>query len=184
MAIDKAVDSAALEAALKASADAIREKTGDTATIPWDAAKGFAEAIAAIEAGGGDVTINGLTVLSGTFAVTEDVESGYYYVPVKYGMAIPTAPYVYVFLQDGRPDNTIKHMITAVSAPYLYYGSLNIDGAVYVGSQGSGNAISSTEGTNSISGTVMTNELMIGLYTSKFPLRAGSVYGWIYMYEE
>ena len=53
MAIDKAVDSAALEAALKASADAIREKTGDAASIPWDAAKGFADAIAAIEAGGG-----------------------------------------------------------------------------------------------------------------------------------
>jgi hypothetical protein len=53
MAYDKLVDSAALDAALKASADAIRGKTGDTASIPWDADKGFAEAIAGIQAGGG-----------------------------------------------------------------------------------------------------------------------------------
>ncbi len=53
MAYDKLVDSAALDAALKASADAIRGKTGDTASIPWDANKGFAEAIAGIQAGGG-----------------------------------------------------------------------------------------------------------------------------------
>lgn len=53
MAYDKVVDSAALEAALKASADAIRGKTGGSGSIPWDAVKGFADAIAAIETGGG-----------------------------------------------------------------------------------------------------------------------------------
>lgn len=74
MAIDKAVDSAALEAALKASADAIREKTGDSASIPWDAAKGFAEAIAGIKAGG---DIGGKRFEYCTYTVAEDKTSAF-----------------------------------------------------------------------------------------------------------
>ena len=56
MAIDKAVDSAKLNACLDAEADAIRAKTGGSADIPFDYAnnKGFADAIAAIPSGGGD----------------------------------------------------------------------------------------------------------------------------------
>lgn len=50
MAIDKAVDSAVLDAGLKTIADAIREKGGTTDPIAFDA---MADAIAAIEAGGG-----------------------------------------------------------------------------------------------------------------------------------
>lgn len=62
MAYDKVVDSAQLEAAITASANAIREKTGDAALIQWVANKGFAEAIAAIESGGGlDISQFGFT---------------------------------------------------------------------------------------------------------------------------
>lgn len=76
MAYDKVVDSAVLEAGLKASADAIREKTKGTATIPWDVAKGFADAIAAIEAGdGGGVSIEDYNVVTGTFALAENAAS-------------------------------------------------------------------------------------------------------------
>lgn len=78
MAYDKVIDSAALEAALKASADAIRGKTGGSGSIPWDAVKGFAEAIAAIEAGGGSGgDINGAKYVCGSFTPESDITSNY-----------------------------------------------------------------------------------------------------------
>lgn len=45
MAYDKAVDSAKLDAAMKATADKIRAGTGDTAGIQWNETSGFANAI-------------------------------------------------------------------------------------------------------------------------------------------
>lgn len=57
MAIDKAVDSAQLEADLTAVADAIRAKTGSTATMTLDEMPG---AIAGIETGGGGFTLEDL----------------------------------------------------------------------------------------------------------------------------
>lgn len=48
MAYDKLIDSAKLDAAMNATADAIRAKTGDTADIPWDESNGFADAISGI----------------------------------------------------------------------------------------------------------------------------------------
>lgn len=60
MAIDKAVDSAALDAALVATANAIRQKGGGSAKIAWDAASGFAEAVIKIP----EAAIDGYTKLS------------------------------------------------------------------------------------------------------------------------
>ncbi len=51
MAFDKVVDSAQLDSAMTYTAGRIREKTGETASIPWNAAKGFGDAIDAITAG-------------------------------------------------------------------------------------------------------------------------------------
>ena len=53
MAYDKVVDSARLDKALTATADSIRAKTGESTAIPFDADRGFADAVAAIRAGGG-----------------------------------------------------------------------------------------------------------------------------------
>ena len=52
---EKLVDSVKLDAALTSTADAIRAKTGDSATIPFDYANGdgFKDAIEAIPSGGG-----------------------------------------------------------------------------------------------------------------------------------
>lgn len=50
MALDKAVDSALLDKALKSTADAIRSKTATTDDILWDIFTGFAEAIKKITA--------------------------------------------------------------------------------------------------------------------------------------
>lgn len=75
MAYDKAVDSVVLDAGLKATADAIREKTGDTELIQWLAESGFKEAVEAIESGGGDIL--GHKFACGSFTLTEDTTSQY-----------------------------------------------------------------------------------------------------------
>lgn len=49
MAFDKLIDSAKFDAAITASADAIRAKTGDTAKIPWNETTGFSSAISQIK---------------------------------------------------------------------------------------------------------------------------------------
>lgn len=48
MSFDKLIDSAKFDAAMTASADAIRAKTGGTAKIPWDETTGLANAIEGI----------------------------------------------------------------------------------------------------------------------------------------
>lgn len=53
MAYDKVIDSAQLDSALTATADAIRGKTGEASPIAWDAVSGFAAAVAGISTGGG-----------------------------------------------------------------------------------------------------------------------------------
>lgn len=56
MAIDKAVDSGALDTALTYTADRIRAKAGSTEQIAWDATKGFGDAVDGISAGSGATT--------------------------------------------------------------------------------------------------------------------------------
>lgn len=51
MAFDKVVDSAALDAAMTYTANRIRSKTGGTDQIAWDSAKGFGDAVDAIQEG-------------------------------------------------------------------------------------------------------------------------------------
>ena len=54
MAYDKVVDSTQLDAAMTYTANRIRNKTGDTNQIVWDSAKGFGDAVDAINSGGGN----------------------------------------------------------------------------------------------------------------------------------
>lgn len=70
MAYDKVVDSAQLNAALTATANAIREKAGNSDACPWDASTGFASLIAAIQAGGGGGNVE---ATSGTFTPSADI---------------------------------------------------------------------------------------------------------------
>ena len=49
MAYDKVIDSAKLDAAMTATADAIRAKTGGTANLAWNESTGFKNAVEAIE---------------------------------------------------------------------------------------------------------------------------------------
>ena len=68
MAYDKVVDSAVLDAGLKQIADAIREKGGTAGNLAFPTA--MADAIAAIEAGGG----GGATVSFGSFTPSTDAK--------------------------------------------------------------------------------------------------------------
>ena len=68
MAYDKLIDSAKLDAAMNATADAIRGKTGGSADIPWNESTGFASAIAAIASG----TSGGSQVAMGTFLSSDE----------------------------------------------------------------------------------------------------------------
>lgn len=56
MAFDKIIDSAKLDGALSATADAIRSKTGATDSIPWDETAGFKTAVESMEIGGTSVS--------------------------------------------------------------------------------------------------------------------------------
>lgn len=75
MAYDKVVDSSVLDAGLKQIADAIREKGGTSDNLAFPA--GMAEAIAAIEAGGGAEMILGREYMCGSFTLAEDTTGDY-----------------------------------------------------------------------------------------------------------
>lgn len=74
MAIDKAIDSAALDAGLLSVANAIRTKGGTSAPLAFPA--GFVSAVEAITAGGGGSS--GLAYDMGTFTLSIDEASNYF----------------------------------------------------------------------------------------------------------
>lgn len=72
MAFDTVVDKAQLEGAITASANAIREKTGDSALIEWKPGNGFADEISSIQA---NPVIQPLTVTeNGTYEAPAGVD--------------------------------------------------------------------------------------------------------------
>ena len=74
MAYDKLIDSAKLDAAMNATADAIRGKTGGSADIPWDESTGFSSAISTIPVGSKTQT---KTVTPGASAQVVKPDSGF-----------------------------------------------------------------------------------------------------------
>lgn len=61
MAYDKVVDSSKLDAALTATANAIRAKSGGTGKITWNESNGFAGDVNALPEDGGGVDVSGVT---------------------------------------------------------------------------------------------------------------------------
>lgn len=117
MAYDKIIDSAKLDGALTATADAIREKTGDTAQIQWNESTGFASAISAIE--------SGRKVASGQFIPAESS-----------GNTIGEHPITISGL-DFQPTRVIVYLIGKYTANGATYGGASVDnGLVMIDSAG------------------------------------------------
>lgn len=76
MALDKVVDSAALDAGMTSVADAIRAKAGTTEPLAWP--DGFTAAISGIETGGGGDNADGVIDKSVTSITSNAAEVGQY----------------------------------------------------------------------------------------------------------
>lgn len=90
MAHDKLIDSAKLDGAMTATADAIRGKTGKTADIPWDESTGFASEIASITTET-EPNLQAKTATPSTSAQTIKPDSGYDGLSQVTVNAMPTA---------------------------------------------------------------------------------------------
>lgn len=101
MAYDKVIDSAVLDANLTSIADAIREKAGTSDKLAFPA--GFADAIAAIAAGGATLHV-------GTFTVNEDVKS--YVLDFPVGTPAPKIAMCFN-LGDGSSNSLLPKMDTS-----------------------------------------------------------------------
>lgn len=129
MAYDKAVDSAVLDANLKAIADAIREKGGTSDPIAFDA---MANAIAAIKAGGGGAATGTVTLTAAGEVVT-----------IEHGLGeIPSVWAVYLTSDEINKTEFLRYegLITV-----CFLDNLNYEGAsssynsycIYVNTAGS-----------------------------------------------
>jgi hypothetical protein len=110
MAYDKVVDSSVLDAGLKQIADAIREKGGTSDNLAFPAA--MAEAIAAIEAGGGNIAFGTVTAATTSAAITVTHDLG----------AIPT---IGVFIRTDGGD------LTSTSDMFALYQDANCTHRIY-----------------------------------------------------
>lgn len=115
MAYDKVVDSAVLNAGLTQIANAIREKAGTSDSLAFPAA--MAEAIAAIEAGGGTFDFSELggvnTAISGTFSVANTISSRVLVARGLYGI---TPKFAVLYTEDAYTDTTNYKPLVIVQA--------------------------------------------------------------------
>lgn len=189
MAYDKVVDSAQLDGALSATADAIRGKTGESAPIQWDTGKGFAAAIAAIPAGGGDSS--GIGVESGEYIPAADVNTFEVEVP----QAVHDGCMVLMCFADAEDiaaltdlTNTMRAVVAPVAPEYQLADKLNYHTYASLYS----NSLTGTFGVAAnASGNIHTSGVSIEGSSIKFGggtgvarWRAGVRYTWTILYTE
>lgn len=144
MAYDKVVDSAQLDAALTATANAIREKAGNTDACTWDASTGFASLIAAIQEGGGGGDIK---IVTGTFSPAEEVQAytiGTTSAQVQelFGGTMPNSVFAGYWVEEEVSEATPTHSMSRAwpsawsGTPHYYNGSSHTRGSL---GQGGGN---------------------------------------------
>lgn len=140
--------------------------------------------IAAIEAGGGELVINGLNAVCGTFTVAEDVTSGYYIIEcsrVSYGYN--GRAYSIFYAIDGQPAiGEAKYMVAGLGTSYLTKTGYDETGVYMVSAEGSSSLTTNTLGNSYVVNT-SNGKLTIEIYTGSYPLLAGTTYGWIAMSE-
>lgn len=169
------------EESLTTVADAIRAKGGTTDALSFPT--GFAAAIAAIQAeGGGDVVLNGLKVLSGTFTLDTDQTSGYYTIEAGTVSKRPSVFVSFVYMKSNKPSTKDEfcYLVAAAGVGDYRSGSTQSTG-VYVYYDGT---ISCSTTGNAYIAKYDSGKLQIELYTNKANIKAGIEYGWIFLYSE
>ena len=127
MAYDKAVDSSVLDAGLKQIADAIREKGGTTDSLAFPAA--MAEAIAAIEAGGGSggakITTGTLVPLAETFEIVHGlgVIPDYFIFYIEETRTETSRTTIYTY---ATPETTIKTPVCGSGYHQSLFGAFRV----------------------------------------------------------
>ena len=135
MAFDKVIDSAALDAGLTQIADAIREKSGTSATLAFPDA--MAAAIAAIESGGGGIPDIFKEIAWGSYTPTYDTSSAQ---TIEHGMSTTPDGCFYVVKGNVASAGTngsalgqfyVKKTVGSNAAMGTYYYLQKSDGAFH-----------------------------------------------------
>ena len=138
MAYDKVVDSAVLDAGLKQIADAIREKGGTSDNLAFPTA--MADAITAIEAGGGSGGGGGPFTAWGTYTPTENQND---LIIIDTGIAVGGHPamidYIILLWRNGGSKRVNGSYEIALgrktTSGYCYTYGITPSGSVYYGNQ-------------------------------------------------
>lgn len=107
MGIDKVIDSAQLDGAMQATAEAIRTKSKSTDPIPWNMDKGFEAAVLAIEGGGAELNFE---IVGGTVEPVDPVENTIW-------VNTETEITGWVF-SEKEPTNPVEGLVWFVSGTY------------------------------------------------------------------
>lgn len=198
MAFDTVIDKTQLESAITASANAIREKTGSTDLIEWLADKGFADAIAAIEAGGGGAAPDVLDIFTyGSYTVSEDTQASVDYMKGS-GVAIAThiedavktagkvATGCFACFWDGTKGSSIS---TLPDNSFVFSACLlNPSSLTHINSGFTNESVSATKGSSWLNIVSKSGEycysykdanLIDQIGSNSGYYRAGRVYNWI-----
>ena len=197
MAYDKVVDSAVLDAGLKATANAIRGKTGDSALIEWKNADGFKDAVDAIPAGGGggesgydfsELPTPFTNAISGSFILDADAKWNYHTISVPNSINLSTDKPVMVLIYS---DDTETVYSSTVKTAQVLFGydeaprkaeSYKLKVGFYAYTETTGSYSSSVYGSLSKSGSTLVDygyksnsaiKVSVNIHTSEIELQAG-----------
>ena len=152
MAHDKLIDSAKLDGAMTATADAIRGKTGKTADIPWNESTGFASEIASIPTET-EPNLQAKTATPSTSAQTVKPDSGYDGLSQVTVNAMPTAT-------QATPT------ISVSSAGLITAAATQTAGYVAAGTKSATKQLTTQAAKTITPGTADQNAVASGVYTT------------------
>lgn len=170
MALDKIVDSSVLDAGLKTIADAIREKGGTSSALAFPG--GMAEAIAAIQAGGG----GGGNIVYGTFTPAENIRT----LTVEHGLGkLPSFAMFFVRNATSADDNAMYCAGGITNTSYFRYAKTS---SYQITIKSRSNALTSeTTSSNPCPiGSMTADSMVLGTVTNYY-LLGGIEYMWLVM---
>ena len=175
MAADKLVDSVALDAALTATANSIRTKTGSQSLIQWDSVTGFANAVAAIQTGGHNQSKTHISPSESSQTITPDsgfdgLDSvqidGISPTYIGSGVALKSAATYYPSSSDQSISAsqylTGAQTIKAVTTSGLSADNIKAGTSVKVGDSTDNDRIASVTGTFTSDGTAAAGDIVSG----------------------